>query len=63
MRLLLNPNTKHLKSIISMMNHGTDFDCMKPDCPVCTPYREKEKTQWDAMSEEERKQVHFGRIG
>lgn len=63
MRLLLY-NQKYALPITKMgMNHGRDFDCMKPDCPVDTPYRIKEKEQWDAMSDKEKGNVHFGRIG
>lgn len=63
MRLLLY-SQKYAKAIRSMgMNHGRDFDCMTPDCPACSPYREQEREKWQAMSEEQRKKVHFGRIG
>jgi hypothetical protein len=62
-RLLLY-NQKYAMPLIRMgLNHGRDFDCMKEDCPVDSSYRKKEKEQWDGLTEMERKEVHFGRIG
>lgn len=63
MRKLLK-DYKYAKAIIAMgMNHGRDFDCMSENCPVCKPYRIKEREEWQNLSQEEKQKVHWGVIG
>lgn len=63
MRLLLKDH-KYARAIRAMnMNHGRDFDCMTVDCPVCSPYREEERKKWESMTDKEKQNTHWGRIG
>lgn len=63
MRFLLK-NSKYGPSLVKMgIRHGKDFDCYVDTCPVCKPYRDKEKEEWDEMTQEEKEKVHFGHIG
>lgn len=63
MRLLLYDH-KYGKALTAMnIRHGKDFDCMRHDCATCQPYRDKEAEWYQSLTEEQRKDVHFGRIG
>jgi len=59
-RLILG-SKKYGPSLVKMgLKHGKDFDCMTEECPVCEPYRERDREEWQMKLPEQR---HLGVIG
>lgn len=46
---------RYFQTLIKMgIKHGRQFDCGDVQCPICLPYREKEREEYNLLDDKEK---------